>query len=161
MAEQTAIGYEQTKEWQQFQTGGTRVDADDLNRMEGGIVDACDAVDQLRTKRLPTYVVAQDGDTATQDVYMEDILGPCLILDLATRTTYYETGGDEEGHRKAITSGDDIDELRDSLSQLNGRMANGRLSFSWEYGSGPTGLRIKIDGGNVAFIGAGALVTGN
>lgn len=40
-------------------------------------------------------------------------------------------------------------------------MANGRLSFSWEYGSGPTGLRIKIDGGNVAFIGAGALVTGN
>ena len=161
MAEQTVIGYEQTKEWQQFQTGGTRVDADDLNRMEGGIVDACDAVDELRTKRLPTYVVAQDGDTATQDVYMEDILGPCLILDLATRTTYYETGGDEEGHRKAITSGADIDELRDSLSQLNGRMANGRLSFSWEYGSGPTGLRIKIDGGNVAFIGAGALVTGN
>ena len=117
MAEQTEIGYEQTKEWQQFQTGGTRVDADDLNRMEGGIVDACAAVDELRTKRLPTYVVAQDGDTATQDVYMEDILGPCLILDLATRTTYYETGGDEEGHRKAITSGADIDELRDSLSR--------------------------------------------
>lgn len=119
MAEQTEIGYEQTKEWQQFQTGGTRVDADDLNRMEGGIADACAGVDELRTKRLPTYVVAQDGDTATQDVYMEDILGPCLILDLATRTTYYETGGDEEGHRKAITSGADIDELRDSLSRID------------------------------------------
>lgn len=117
MAEQTEIGYE-GKEWQSYQTGGTLVRATDLNNMEQGISDACAGVDELRTKRLPTYVVAQDGDTATQDVYMEDILGPCLILDLATRTTYYETGGDEEGHRKAITSGDDIDELRDSLSRM-------------------------------------------
>lgn len=117
MAKQTEIAYEPTKEWADFQTGGTRIDAADLNNMEQGISDACAAVDELRTKRLPTYVVAQDGDTATQDVYMEDILGPCLILDLATRTTYYETGGDEDGHRKAITSGDDIDKLRDSLSQ--------------------------------------------
>ena len=117
MAKQTEIAYEPTKEWQDFQTGGTRIDAVDLNNMENGISNACAAVDQLRTKRLPTYVVAQDGDTATQDVYMEDILGPCLILDLATRTTYYETGGDEDGHRKAITSGADIDKLRDSLSQ--------------------------------------------
>lgn len=150
MAEQTAIGYEQTKEWQQFQTGGTRVDADDLNRMEGGIVDACDAVDQLRTKRLPTYVVAQDGDTATQDVYMEDILGPCLILDLATRTTYYETGGDEEGHRKAITSGDDIDELRDSLSRIelsSGQIATVRFGY-W----GDNGQIELLDSANDGFI---------
>lgn len=118
MAKQTEIAYEPTKEWQDFQTGGTRIDAADLNNMEQGISDACAAVDELRTKRLPTYVVAQDGDTATQDVYTEDILGPCLILDLATRTTYYETGGDEDGHRKAITSGDDIDKLRDSLSHV-------------------------------------------
>ena len=116
MAEQTEIAYE-GKEWQSYQTGGTLVRAVDLNNMEKGISDACAGVDELRTKRLPTYVVAQDGDTATQDVYTEDILGPCLILDLATRTTYYETGGDEDGHRKAITSGDDIDELRDSLSR--------------------------------------------
>ena len=116
MAEQTEIAYE-GKEWQSYQTGGTLIRAVDLNNMEQGISDACAGVDELRTKRLPTYVVAQDGDTATQDVYTEDILGPCLILDLATRTTYYETGGDEEGHRKAITSGDDIDDLRDSLSQ--------------------------------------------
>ena len=119
MAEQTEIGYE-GKEWKSYQTGGTLIRATDLNNMEGGIADACNGVDELRTKRLPTYVVAQDGDTATQDVYTEDILGPCLILDLATRTTYYETGGDEEGHRKAITSGADIDELRDSLSQNPG-----------------------------------------
>lgn len=117
MAKQTEIAYEPTKEWQDFQTGGTRIDAADLNNMENGISDACNAVDELRTKRLPTYLVAQDGDTATQDVYAEPILGPCLILDLATRTTYYESGGDEDGHRKAITSGDDIDDLRDSLSR--------------------------------------------
>lgn len=117
MAKQTEIAYEPTKEWQDFQTGGTRIDAADLNNMEQGISDACAGVDELRTKRLPTYVVAQDGETATQDVYMDDILGPCLILDLATRTTYYETGGDEEGHRKALVSGDEIDSLRDSVSR--------------------------------------------
>ena len=117
MAEQTEIAYE-GKEWKSYQTGGTLIRATDLNNMERGISDACNGVDELRTKRLPTYVVAQDGDTATQDVYAEPILGQCLILDLATRTTYYETGGDEDGHRKAITSGDDIDDLRDSLSQL-------------------------------------------
>ena len=116
MAEQTAIDYK-SLEWKDDATGGTPIEAAALNRMEQGIADACAGVDQLRTKRLPTYVVAQDGDTATQDVYMEPILGPCLILDLATRTTYYETGDDEEGHRKAITSGSDIDALRDSLAQ--------------------------------------------
>ena len=116
MAEQTAIDYE-SLEWKDDAAGGTPIEAAALNRMEQGIADACAGVDELRTKRLPTYVVAQDGDTATQDVYMEDILGPCLILDLATRTTYYETGGDDDGHRKAITSGADIDDLRDSLSQ--------------------------------------------
>ena len=116
MAEQTAIGYD-SLEWKDDAAGGTPIEAPALNRMEQGIADACAGVDQLRTKRLPTYVVAQDGETATQDVYAEPILGPCLILDLATRTTYYETGTDEEGHRKAITSGADIDDLRDSLSR--------------------------------------------
>ena len=117
MAKQTEIGYEAPTEYKPYQTGGTLIRASELNAMNGGIADACAGVDELRTKRLPTYVVAQDGDTATQDVYADPILGPCLILDLATRTTYYETGGEEEGHRKAITSGDDIDDLRDSLSR--------------------------------------------
>lgn len=116
MAKQTEIAYEPTKEWADFQTGGTRIDAADLNNMEKGIADACAAADELRTRRLPTYVVLEGGDAATQDAYAEPILGPCLILDLATRTTYYESGGDEEGHRKAITSGADIDAIRDSLS---------------------------------------------
>ena len=116
MAKQTEIGYE-GKEWKSYQTGGTLVRAADLNNIENGIVEACAGVDELRTKRLPTYVVAQDGDTATQDVYSEDILGPCLILDLATRTTYYETGGEEGGHRKALVSGDEIDDIRDSVSR--------------------------------------------
>ena len=58
-------------------------------------------------------------------------------------------------------SASDLQSVQDSLSQLSNRMASGRLSFSWEYGSGATGLRIKIDGNNVAFIGAGASVTGN
>lgn len=124
MAKQTEIGYESTKEWQDYQTGGTRIDAADLNNMEQGIADACAAAGELRTKRLPTYVVLEGGDTATQDAYAEPILGPCLILDLATRTTYYESGGDEEGHRKAITSGADIDALRDSLSHYVSYMSN-------------------------------------
>ena len=123
MAEQTAIDYE-SLEWKDDASGGTPIDAAALNRMEGGIADACAGVDELRTRRLPTYVVAQDGDTATQDVYSDDILGPCLILDLATRTTYYETGGDEDGHRKELVSGADVDEIRDSVSQLRPR---GRL----------------------------------
>ena len=118
MAKQTEIAYEPTKEWQDFQTGGTRIDAADLNNMEQGISDACAAVDELRTKRLPTYLVATGGDTATQDVYQGAILGPCLIVDLATATTYYDNGEDGEGHeRTKLTSGADIDDLRDSLSQ--------------------------------------------
>lgn len=118
MAKQTEIAYEPTKEWQDFQTGGTRIDAVDLNNMEQGISDACAAVDELRTKRLPTYLVATGGDEATQDVYQEAILGPCLIVDLSTATTYYDNGEDGEGHeRTKLTSGSDIDALRDSLSQ--------------------------------------------
>ena len=118
MAEQTAIDYD-SLEWKDDAAGGTPIEAAALNRMEGGIADACAGVDQLRTKRLPTYVVTEDGDTATQDAYGEDILGPCLILDLETRTTYYEAGTDEEGHRKAITSGADIDAIRDSVSRID------------------------------------------
>ena len=118
MAKQTEIGYAPTKSWQDFQTGGTRVDAADLNNMEQGIADACSGVDELRTKRLPTYLVASGGDTATQDVYSADILGPCLIVDLATATTYYDNGEDDDAHeRTKLVSGADIDSLRDSVSQ--------------------------------------------
>ena len=117
MAKQTEIDYEST-EWADDSVGGTPITATQLNRMEGGIADACAAVDQLRTKRLPTYLVATGGDEATQDVYQEAILGPCLIVDLATATTYYDNGEDGEGHeRTKLTSGADIDDLRDSLSQ--------------------------------------------
>lgn len=118
MPKQEAIGYEVSQEWQDFQTGGTRIDAADLNHIEGGVSEACNAIDELRTKRLVTYMVAQEGDTATQDVYQEPILGPCLILDLAERATYYDNGEDGEAHeRNLITSGADIDALRDSISR--------------------------------------------
>lgn len=118
MAKQTAIDYD-SLEWKDDAAGGTPIEAAALNRMEQGIADACAGVDQLRTKRLPTYLVAQDGDTATQDLYLETILGPCLILDLAERATYYDNGEDGEGHeRSLITSGADIDALRDSLSHI-------------------------------------------
>lgn len=118
MAKQTEIGYEASQEWQDFQTGGTRIDAADLNHIEQGVTDACDAVDDLRTKRLPTYLVAQDGDTATQDLYQEPILGPCLILDLAERATYYDNGEDGEPHERVlITSGAQIDADRKYISQ--------------------------------------------
>lgn len=137
MAKQTEIAYEPTKEWQDFQTGGTRIDAADLNNMENGISDACAAVDELRTKRLPTYLVAQDGDTATQDVYQEAILGPCLIVDLATATTYYDNGEDDETHeRTKLTSGADIDDLRDSLSHKVGFYNASDASLSSNASSG-------------------------
>ena len=119
MAKQTEIGYE-SLEWQDDAAGGTPIESAALNRMEGGIADACAGVDALRTKRLPTYLVTEGGDAATQDAYGEDILGPCLVLDLATRTTYYENGEDGEEHeRSALASGADIDALRDSVSRLS------------------------------------------
>ena len=157
MAKQTEIGYEAPTEYKPYQTGGTLIRASELNAMNGGIADACAGVDELRTKRLPTYVVAQDGDTATQDVYMEPILGPCLILDLATRTTYYETGGDEEGHRKAITSGADIDELRDSLSQHSSKLmklhVDDRISKVAFFGeSSYFGIGLEFNSGETGYI---------
>lgn len=137
MAKQTEIGYEASQEWADFQTGGTRIDAADLNHIEQGVTDACDAVDDLRTKRLPTYLVAQDGGTATQDLYLEPILGPCLILDLAERATYYDNGEDGDSHeRTLLTSGADIDELRDSLSQ--------RTVGEWTVFDFPNGLTIAL-----------------
>lgn len=136
MAKQTEIAYE-SKEWQPYNTGGTIVRSVDLNRMEQGISDACAAVDELRTKRLPTYLVAKDGDTATQDLYLEPILGPCLILDLAERATYYDNGEDADGHeRYVITSGADIDALRDSLSRkvsLGGRASSASVYCDSRY----------------------------
>ena len=121
MAKQTEIGYEAPTEYKPYQTGGTLIRASELNAMNGGIADACNAVDELRTRRLPTYLVATGGDEATQDVYQEAILGPCLIVDLSTATTYYDNGEDGEGHeRTKLTSGADIDDLRDSLSRTTG-----------------------------------------
>ena len=164
MAKQTEIAYE-GKEWKSYQTGGTLVRAADLNNIENGIVETCAGVDELRTKRLPTYVVAQDGDTATQDVYSEDILGPCLILDLATRTTYYETGGEEGGHRKALVSGDEIDDIRDSVSQVesgtvstegiySGNTADVEVSFVRQFSSEPTVVAGLVSASTAAGMGS-------
>ena len=129
MAKQTEIGYEASQEWADFQMGGTRIDAADLNHIEQGVTDACDAVDGLRTKRLPTYLVAQDGDTATQDLYQEPILGPCLILDLAERATYYDNGEDGDSHERVlITSGAQIDADRKYISHVQ----SGNVLFDTE-----------------------------
>lgn len=40
-------------------------------------------------------------------------------------------------------------------------MSDGRLSFKWKFGTGvETGLSVKIDGSEVAFIGAGTHTKG-
>lgn len=40
-------------------------------------------------------------------------------------------------------------------------MSDGRLSFKWQFGAGvETGLSVKIDGSEVAFIGAGTHTKG-
>ena len=53
--------------------------------------------------------------------------------------------------------------LGDSVSQKVplSSMSDGRLSFRWQFGAGvETGLSVKIDGSEVAFIGAGTHTKG-
>lgn len=67
--------------------------------------------------RLRTYLVLQNGDTATQDAYAETIVGPCLILDLATKTTYYDNGEDGDTHeRTPLVSGNDVATLKSEVA---------------------------------------------
>lgn len=111
-----AIDYE-AKEWADGSGGGTPIMASDLNRIENGIADSALGVDTLN-KRLVTYLVAQDGDTAQTDIYGDTITGPCLVLDLAERATYYLPGADDESQdRVLIVSGSDVDAIRDSVSR--------------------------------------------
>ena len=152
MAEQTAIDYE-SLEWKDDAAGGTPIEAAALNRMEQGIADACAGVDQLRTKRLPTYLVATGGDEATQDVYQEAILGPCLIVDLSTATTYYDNGEDGEGHeRTKLTSGADIDDLRDSLSHITLDAGNIRGVSFWGSSAAYCGITISFSNDTVGVL---------
>lgn len=56
-----------------------------------------------------------------------------------------------------------INKLGDSVSQKVplSSMSDGRLSFRWKFGTGvETGLSVKIDGTEVAFIGAGTHTKG-
>lgn len=109
-----AIGYE-AQEWKDGAEGGTPIDAAALNRIESGIAQTALVTDELAEKRLQTYMVAKDGETATQDIYGDAIAGPCLVLDLAERATWYVPA---TGDRTLITSGSQIDSLRDSLSRI-------------------------------------------
>lgn len=109
------LAYEPT-EWADFESGNTPITAAALNNMEGGIADAVAGVNTLDTKRLQTYRVAENGDTATQDVNGDAIIGPCLIFDESITGTYYEPSSGA-GDRKLVTSADQIKALQDSVSQ--------------------------------------------
>lgn len=119
------IAYSPT-DWKDDAAGGTPITAAELNRMETGISDACAGVDRLVGKRLQTFLVASDGSTATQDIYSESIVGPCLVLDLALRATYYVPA---DGDRVLLTSGSDIDTLRDSVSQIKTETETLEISY--------------------------------
>lgn len=109
------ITYEPT-EWADFEQGGTPITAASLNHMEGGIAGAIRGVNTLTEDRLQTYRVSQDGDTATQDVSGNAIVGPCLIYDEAINGTYYEPSSDV-GDRVLMVSANQIKALQDSVSQ--------------------------------------------
>ena len=48
-----------------------------------------------------------------------------------------------------------------SLKATSASLAGGRLTFVWKFGTGvETGLSVKIDGSEVAFIGAGTHTKG-
>lgn len=123
MAKQAAIGYEVSNEWKPYDTGGTLVRATNLNHIEQGIANACAGVDQLRTKRLPTYLVASDGDTAENDINDEAIFGPSLILDLSDSTLWYDNGEDGEVHRRdKVVSGSESElHFQDEAGLYEGR----------------------------------------
>lgn len=110
------ITYEPT-EWADFEQGGTPITAASLNHMEGGIAGAIRGVNTLTEDRLQTYRVSQDGDTATQDVSGNAIVGPCLIYDEAINGTYYEPSSDV-GDRVLMVSANQIKALQDSVSRL-------------------------------------------
>lgn len=110
------ITYEPT-EWADFEQGGTPITAASLNHMEGGIAGAIRGVNTLTEDRLQTYRVSQDGDTATQDVSGNAIVGPCLIYDEAINGTYYEPSSDV-GDRVLMVSANQIEALQDSVSQI-------------------------------------------
>ena len=108
------LAYEPT-EWADFESGNTPITAAALNNMEGGIADAVAGVNTLDTKRLQTYRVAENGDTATQDVNGDAIIGPCLIFDESITGTYYEPSSGA-GDRELVSSADQIKALQDSVS---------------------------------------------
>ena len=120
------LAYEPT-EWADFESGNTPITAAALNNMEGGIADAVAGVNTLDTKRLQTYRVAENGDTATQDVNGDAIIGPCLIFDESITGTYYEPSSGA-GDRKLVTSADQIKALQDSVSQ---RVTGRRFELRW------------------------------
>ena len=117
------LAYEPT-EWADFESGNTPITAAALNNMEGGIADAVAGVNTLDTKRLQTYRVAENGDTATQDVNGDAIIGPCLIFDESITGTYYEPSSGA-GDRKLVTSADQIKALQDSVSRPKGTLPAG------------------------------------
>lgn len=120
------LTYEPT-EWADFEQGGTPITAEALNKIENGIANASKAANVLANDRLVTYRVASGGDTATQDVNGDAIVGPCLIFDESITGTYYEPSGDT-GDRKLIASADEIKALQGSVSQkVNGN----RFTLRW------------------------------
>lgn len=80
--------------------------------------------------------------------------------DAKTAITAARLNNMEQGINDCATQ---INKLGDSVSQKVplSSMSDGRLSFKWKFGTGvETGLSVKIDGSEVAFIGAGTHTKG-
>ena len=103
------------REWKDDRAGATPIDAAALNRMETGIADSAAGVNAIN-RRVLTYLVAESGDTATQDVNGAAIVAPCMVYEASTGKTWYDAGGDAARVRVGA-SADEVKSLRDSVSQ--------------------------------------------
>ena len=103
------------REWKDFQDGGTRINADDLNNMEGGIANMTAAINKVNATVL-TYIVASAGDTATTDINGAPITGPCYVEDLSNGNRWLDKGDGTARVRTGVSVAE-YEALRDSVDR--------------------------------------------
>ena len=88
-----AIDY-QTREWKDDQTGGTPIDAANLNRMEQGIANACAGVDEIKGPGGVSADMIADGSISESKLSedLRDLFWSSVVLTgnstRSSRTTY-------------------------------------------------------------------------
>ena len=108
-AQKPTISYRPTA-WKDDRAGGTPITAEQLNRIERGVADAAAGVNALN--RLPmTYLVASDGEHATQDEGGTAIAAPCYVYDKGAGRTWFDAG-DGSGRVAPFATAEEVAALR-------------------------------------------------